>query len=309
MFNTENIVHIIFFIAMCVVLFVSARNLVEIVSIIKDRAAIRSRMNQFSKMSKDETQDTFTRVENFSKNKYIKLLLHYTNKYIPSYKKQALKDVEENLKFIQWDDTFTPNSFMAVDVFLKVFGGLAFVVFSLFGGNYILIGALIFVVAFFGLRMMYESEIKTKKENLLIDFPELIRIVSGYLCSGMDLVSSFSEASKYVSDDWGRLLKEFEINSQMKDTEEALNILRNSVDIFEVSEFVALVKLMIEQGGDVKDGFLEQADKIRYLQRALFDLKIGKRKTWGTILQGPLLLVNLAVLALPILYGAMQVFG
>lgn len=79
-----------------------------------------------------------------------------------------------------------------------------------------------------------------------------------------------------------------------------------SVNVFEVSDFVENLKLVIEQGGDAKHGFLSQAEKIEEMQKHLAILQISKRKGYVQILQFPILVIIMALIGIPVIYN---IFG
>ena len=85
--------------------------------------------------------------------------------------------------------------------------------------------------------------------------------------------------------------------------------MKNTVDIFEVKEFVSLIRLTLEQGGNAKEGFLSQAEKISELQKNQLVLKVGKRKMLAQATQAPLLLADMIILCLPTIRQAMDMFG
>ena len=169
----------------------------------------------------------------------------------------------------------------------------------------ILAGVVTLLACFLLLDTMFKGEVKGKNEALFTDFPELVRIISGYLVAGMDLVRAMESSAKYVSDDWKPILNQFVLNCNTLGTTAALDIMANTVNMFEVREFVSLVKLTMEQGGDAKESFAAQAEKVAQMQKDQFLLKIGKRKTMASVVQMPMLLVNMAVIAIPTMVSAL----
>ena len=167
--------------------------------------------------------------------------------------------------------------------------------------KFLAVFAILAITAIFLMDFLYKSDLKSKNAILFSDFPDFIRIVSGYLVANMPLVQAIEESIKYVSEDWRPILSQFIVDCNSRGVDAALEGLRNTVNIFEVREFVALVRLTLEQGGDAKESFIEQADKVAEMQKDMFIIKIGKRKTMATIVQFPCLLITMAILALPVL--------
>lgn len=299
-----TIINVVFLVGMVALILSFIHNVVDIFVSMTDSAISKSRLKQFKKGTKREEISTKEQIssltEFFRYNVFPKI-----NKYLPSLKVESLEQRERDLKFIGWDDTFTPETFVATSIILKIVGVALFLLLPLL---YPLLGlyALLVVGAggfccIFLLDMMYNSEQKTKNENLFADFPDFVRIVSGYLTANMPLVKAIEESIKYVSDDWKHILGQFIVDCESKGTSVALEGLRDSVNIFEVREFVALVRLTLEQGGEAKESFAAQAEKVAEMQKDQFILKIGKRKMYATVCQGPSLLLTMVVLMVPTL--------
>ena len=164
-------------------------------------------------------------------------------------------------------------------------------------------------VCIFGLEYWMTSTVKSIKEELFAEFPDFIRIVSGYLSADIPLVQSISDSIRYVGDAWDPILKTFVIDCENKSIDFALERMRDTVDLFEVKEFISLIRLTLEQGGNAKEGFLAQADKIEELQKSQLIIKVGKRKMMGTVAQAPLLLLNMVIIAVPTVVQALGMFG
>lgn len=141
----------------------------------------------------------------------------------------------------------------------------------------------------------------------MTDFPDFMRVMESFLSAGLPFTKAVEESIKYVGPDWQPILKKFVVEADVKSVTEALDGLRDDVDLIAVREFVAMVRLTIEQGGEAKESFSRQADKIREMQQDAIAIKIGKRETMGVLLTFPLLLAVIAVMGLPVV-GAMMDF-
>lgn len=227
-----------------------------------------------------------------------------TIKYIlPKLKINNLEDIEYKLKISEWNKYFTPIQYVAFTITFKIIGVVLFLL--LFKPAKFV--AILWLMALcFAPNFLLNNTINEKKEKIISDFPDFIRIVQGYLKAGMPFSKAVFESIKYVGDAWKPILQQFVIECDTKSIDEALDMLKETVDLFEVREFVALVKLSLEQGGNIRDSFEAQAEKIRELQIANMEMKIGRRQTMAILVQAPLLLCNLLVFGLPTLTSVMN---
>jgi len=248
----------------------------------------KKRLKQLQVKSKKQDKDTAEVVDAVTKPviKYI----------LPKFGPKNLDQLAIDLKMAKWDKTFTPIQYRALSLLLKAIGILLLVVLINFSKFMAIIW---FVALFFGLGYLKKNSADSRKANLLADFPDFIRITEGYLSANVSFSQAVSESIKYVGEEWKPILQNFVIECDIKSIEEALESLKNEVDMFEIREFVALVKLTLEQGGDARDSFSAQADKIREMQMDMIALKIGRRQMMGVAIQAPLLLCNLLVFGLP----------
>lgn len=227
----------------------------------------------------------------------------------PSIGKVDMVQLKRDLILADWDDTFTPESFISCVWALRVVG-IIMLPFGLIAvGKMKVVILILAAVCIFGLEYWMTSTVKSIKEELFAEFPDFIRIVSGYLSADIPLVQSISDSIRYVGDAWDPILKTFVIDCENKSIDFALERMRDTVDLFEVKEFISLIRLTLEQGGNAKEGFLAQADKIEELQKSQLIIKVGKRKMMGTVAQAPLLLLNMVIIAVPTVVQALGMFG
>ncbi|WPS85483.1 hypothetical protein SMD22_00035 (plasmid) [Brevibacillus halotolerans] len=256
----------------------------------------RKRLKQLKFQKKKEDADLSEIINTVTKP----VIVHVFSRYKP----KRLDEIEAQLKMAKWDKHFTPVQYRALNLLLKMIGVVSFLLLV----NASMFIACVWAVALiFGLDFLFKNSIKNRKEKLVADFPDFIRITEGYLSANVPFSKAISECIKYVGEEWKPILQRFVIDCELKNINDALDGLKREVDMFEVREFVALVKLTLEQGGDAKDSFSAQADKIREMQMDMIAIKIGKRQTMGIVLQGPLLLCNLLVFGLPTV-GSMTSF-
>lgn len=299
-----QVANIIFIIGIVVLIITTVKTFVDISGSVIDNTVTKSRLKQFNKgVKKDSlsTKETFEDLADIFRAKIFPKI----SKVLPSLRIENLEQLEKDIQFIGWDDTFTAESYIAVCLALRV-GGVALGGIIMTMGSYmIVVGIIVIGLCCFLLDFMFKGEVKNKNELLFRDFPELVRIISGYLVAGMDLVRAMESSVKYVSDEWKPIINQFVLDCNTKGTTAALDVMATAVNMFEVREFVSLVKLTMEQGGDAKESFAAQADKVASMQKDLFLLKIGKRKTMATMIQAPMLLCNMAVIAIPTMISAL----
>ena len=216
---------------------------------------------------------------------------------LPRFKNLGdMSKLERGLEMSQWNKYFTPTTFMAMDITLKILGVILFIVIAPFSWQF---GAVWFFLLFFLFRLLYNNSRNERRFKLLSQFPEFIRITQGFLTSNMPLPQAIESALPYVGEEWRPLLQEFVINTEVYSQNECIDILSNKVDIFEVRELWSLIKLNAEQGIDIKESFSNQADKVREMQLEVMMNKIGKRQTMSIAIQGPLLLTMILSFGLP----------
>lgn len=268
--------------------FFLAKNIFVLIFSMENYNMHRKRLRQLQFSKKKEEADMGELIDKVTKP----VITHI----LPKLKPRNLEQLERDLKMAKWDKNFTALQYRALSLTLKVAG--------------LIIGALLYsssaMIAFvwagvliFGLDYLFKNSRNNRRDKLIADFPDFIRITEGYLTANVPFSQAVAESIKYVGDDWKPILQNFVVECDVKSIEEALETLKKDVDLFEVREFVALVKLTLEQGGDASDSFSAQADKIREMQLDMMAMKIGKRQMMGIAIQAPLLLCNLLVFGLP----------
>lgn len=299
-----QIANIIFVIGMLALILSVAKTLIDLLTYSIDSTTTKSRLKQFNKGVKKDSESTVDTINSLTESIRRDVFPKIQN-LLPSLKLENLEQLDADIKFIGWDDTFTAESYVATNLALRVVGLILGLLLFTMGGYMILVGLVFAGVCCFLLDYMFKAEVKGKNEALFKYFPDLVRIISGYLVAGMDLVRSMENSVRYVSEDWQPIINQFILDCNTKGTTQALDIMASTVNTFEVREFVSLVKLTMEQGGDAKEAFASQADKVAQMQKDQFILKIGGRKTMATMIQMPMLLCNMAVIAIPTMVNAL----
>lgn len=285
------------------------RTSVSLLFDVQEQSASKIRLRQLQNMKVKENVE-FKEIMDLIAQKGDSILMPRLKQLFPSIGKVDKEKLQRDLTLADWADTFTPESFISCVWTLRVVGILVFPFSLLFlEAELQIIGIAVGVACFMGLEWWLKSSVQSVQDELFAEFPDFIRIVSGYLSADIPLVQSITDSIKYVGDAWEPILKTFVIDCENKSVDTALENMKNTVDLFDVKEFISLIKLTLEQGGKAKDGFLEQADKIEELQRNQLVLKVGKRKMLGTVAQAPLLLINMVIIALPTLASASEMFA
>ena len=226
------------------------------------------------------------------------VIVHIFSRFKPRNSEQ----IKNDLKMAKWDKYFTPIQYQSFNLLTKVIGILFILIFNKIALPLTIAG----IVLVFGPNFFLKNTLNNRKSKLMTDFPDFIRITEGYLTANFPFSKAVSESIKYVGDEWKPILQNFVVECEVKSIDDALESLKNEVDLFEVKEFVALVRLVLTQGGDAKESFSSQADKIREMQRDLIAVKIGRRQMMGIIIQAPLLLCNIITFGLPTIASMMN---
>lgn len=220
------------------------------------------------------------------------------NHLVGAVDKNNEQNLERKLKLSKWNRYFSVKSYIAAKLTLRIVAGIFFII-AFFTDN-LVVGLLWGLALTFGLDFLLNNSVDTKKEKLFAYFPDFLRITQGFLSSGMPFLAAIEKTLPYLNEEWQELTKDFIVNFKTTNIEHALDQLKNATDMFEVKEFTALVKLILDQGGDMKDGFEAQAEAISEMQQFLLEKKIAKRKTLAILIQAPLLLTIFATFGLPL---------
>lgn len=226
-------------------------------------------------------------------------------KYIlPRLKLKDKEGLQKDLDFSGWSKWMGAEQYRALSIITKVLGVVMGVFLAPTTWQFALVWAVLLI---FGLNFFLNNSVKNKKEAMFNNFPEFIRLVQGYLAAEMQLTTAIENTIEFVSEDWKPYLKEFVINARTRSVSDALDRMRDDIDIFEVKELLSLIRLSIEQGVDVQESFENQNEKVREMQLSVMMSKIEKRKMMAIILQAPLLLTIIIALGLPTLEAMMNI--
>ena len=149
-------------------------------------------------------------------------------------------NLNRKLRFTEWDKYFTAYSFTAFVWILRIVGvAIAAGLYSVLEFLSLIIGGLLIIMPAFLLNNTYTN----KQDELMMGFPEMINIISGYLSANMLFTEAVKNALPHISEAWRPTMEKFIIKANLSSVEEALDWLVYSVDIGPIKEFVSIVKL------------------------------------------------------------------
>lgn len=225
---------------------------------------------------------------------------------LSNYKPKRAGALRRKLRVTGWNKYFNPMSWMALRIWCVLVG--VFLCFLMWEYETKFALALLLIMPLLP-NTLLNNEYKNINEALVMDFPETIRVVSGYLSAGLILPKAFEMASKSAKPRWKKILTEFVERCNTDGVLDSLEWIKEEIDFMEAREFFASVRMAIDDGIDPLESFDKQAKNIQQMLDDINQKKIEKRKMLATVFQGPLLLMIIATFALPILGTAMDFFA
>lgn len=250
------------------------------------------KVENYGVYKKREKQLKFEKKEKF--NSQTEELIHKSTspilKVFGSYIGDRNKEkITKELVFVGWDKYLDFRTYKALQIFFTMIG---LVLFMILFSEALAFAIFCFVVFAFSMPYLLKNEVKDKRKKLIAEFPDFIRITQGYLSSGLTFVYAVEASLRFLGDDWREFLTELVVDIKLTNTRDALERFRERVDLREVREFVAIVVLSLDQGGDVKTAFESQADSIQFMLTDLMEKELVKRNAFGQALQ-PALLISI----------------
>lgn len=282
-------IQIVFYVlTLIILLWLFLKNLSVLFSRFKDQSTYKNRLEQLKNTNKND----------LALHEIIEMTSKPFHEFVLSrFKPDSLEILRKKLKFAKWDKTFkTPEQYIVIDSILKIVGVIAFLI--LYKSS--IVFALLWALPLFFLpKFLLNNTVSQKKDKILCDFPDLLRIIEGYVIADIPFSKAVEKSMPYVCEEWQDALKQFVIASKVKNLSDALESLKD-IDLFEVKEFVSLTRLVLDQGGDTKKSFSEQADKIKRMHKVIIDIKISKRQTMATLIQMPILMGCFIIIGIPV---------
>lgn len=213
--------------------------------------------------------------------------------------------ITRELIFVGWDKYLDYKTYKALSILFTIIGIIVFLI--------VLSGSSIFaslcLIVFIGLMpYLLSHEVKDKRMKLLAEFPDFIRVVQGYLSSGLTFVYALEASLRFLGDDWKPFITDLVVDMKLTNTRDALERFKAKVDLREVKEFVSIIVLALDQGGEVKDAFEAQARGVQVMLTDIMEKKVVMRNVYGQALQPFLLIAMLIAYALPMAINMMK-FG
>ena len=274
-------------------LYMFLKNILELIFSMENYKLHKKRLKQLQFKEKKSSDEELNELIDKVTQPVIKTI-------IPKLKIKNLNEIEKDLQMAQWDGKMDAMQYIALNVITKFLGVLAFLLLFKHSKPMAFLWG---IILFKSVSFLMKNSAKNRREKLMMEFPDFIRVTQGYLSSGMPFTQSVTESIKYVGEEWQPILENFVVEAELSNIDKALEGMAEEVDVFEVKEFVALVRLSLEQGGSVKEGFESQAKKVQEMLYDVMLAKIEKRRVYGILIQFPLLICNLLVFGLPTLHA------
>lgn len=153
---------------------------------------------------------------------------------------------------------------------------------------------------------LLNNEYNNINDNMLLHFPDVIRTTAGYLSSGLILPRAFEETSRSASKRWKPILEGYVERCSKMSMSEALEWMKDQVDVPQARQFFTTVKLSIDSNIDAKDSFLGQAAFIDDLLDDARQKKLESREIIGNIMMPLLVALLIAAYALPLVGQIME---
>lgn len=225
---------------------------------------------------------------------------------LANYRPRKVDLLLRKLKVTGWDVYFTPTTWAALHIWSAVLGVL--LAWLLWENSQVVAVVIGIFLAIFP-TLLLNNAFKNINTELLTQFPQTIRIISGYLSAGLIMPRAFEMAAKSAKPRWQKILNTFTELCDTKGVGEALDWIKEEVDIMEAREFFAAIRLAIDDGIDPLESFEKQA---KTLQQLLIDInrkKIQNRKVIATALNIPILALIMAAFMLPLIGVILDFFG
>jgi len=144
------------------------------------------------------------------------------------------------------------------------------------------------------------SKVKKVKSGIIAEFPDFVEVVQAKLYADLPLDRAFMESLEHAGPHIRPLLRSFIQDANVvSNMDYALDRLAEKSGLFEVKEFVSLVKLSMDMGDSARDSFGHLADKLRLLKLKLLEARIEKKRMLSLLAPFVPILIILALVGLP----------
>lgn len=227
-----------------------------------------------------------------------KPIIKYLLPYFPIKAKRSLMN---DLELAGWDRRLSVPQVQALRFLAWITGGvLAAALWFSDKPEFKVLAALAAFVGFFIVDSVILSKVKRVKNGIINEFPDFIEVVQARLYADLTLDRAFMESLDQAGPYIKPLLRSFILDANVVgNTEYALDRLAEKSGLFEVKEFVSLVKLSMHLGDSARDSFGHLADKLRLLKLKLLEARIEKKRMLALLAPFVPILIILALVALP----------
>lgn len=228
------------------------------------------------------------------------------DKYLKDFEVKDRSKIETLLKEADLLDVFkSPETYIVFDLVLKAIGFVLFMILIKISMPLAILGSVMFM---FGLPQTVKSTAKARKENILLGFPDAIRYIHAYLSAGDTLITAMERTIEDVDDEWKRILSKFisDFSTPGIGIDGAIGNIRKDINIMQVREFFAFIKVKNDQGGQMKEAFELQAEKIDELFETSMLKRIESRTMYAVMVQYPSIVGIMLLMSLPVIHGFMD---
>lgn len=268
------------------------KNLLEVIFNLENHGASRKRLkslnydgSRIGQSEEDGTRDFLTKVSD-----------PIINYIFPYFRFKNNEQLNKDLDFVGWGKLVRAEQFRALTFIIRVIGLIVMaLVWNIIWPVAVILGSSMILGPPFFLNM----EVSDKESQMISEFPEIIRLIQGYLAANQTLTESIEHTLPYIAPNWQGVLENFVKNSRTRNEKAALAIMGDEVNIQEVKELLSLIGLSMDQGSDMYSAFESQHEKVRNMQITALMGKIHNRTNMAILVQYPMLLMIFVALGLP----------
>lgn len=220
---------------------------------------------------------------------------------LPYFPFQAKRSLQNDLELVGWSRRLTVPQVQALRLLAWMTGVLAAVLLWVTGKPELrVLAGLALFTGFFIVDSFILSRVKRVQDGIIAEFPDFVEVVQAKLYADLTLDRAFMESLDHAGPYIRPLLRSFIQDANVVgNMDYALDRLAEKSGLFEVKEFVSLVKLSMHLGESAKDSFGHLADRLRLLKLKLLEAKIEKKRMLSLLAPFVPIIIILALVGLP----------
>lgn len=220
---------------------------------------------------------------------------------LPYFFFRAKRSLLNDLELIGWTRQLTVPQVQALRLLAWMAGGAVAAPLWFTGRpEFRVLAGLALFIGLFIVDSIILSKVKKVKNGIINEFPDFIEVVQAKLFADLTLDRAFMESLDHAGPYIRPLLRSFILDANVVgNTDYALDRLAEKSGLFEVKEFVSLVKLAMHLGDSARDSFGHLADKLRLLKLKLLEARIEKKRMLSLLAPFVPILIILALVGLP----------